>query len=270
MSSSVLPTSSNSQTESLLHTICDKVTSKPYKNAQILNCKSGHSLSLDSAIERFGTLVENSNKCRKPGECPLCNRKVTKYRPNPDLQALVDSILALLDSKFDVRELKLTVDANKLVFEALIKKNLEENFGIYPLSPSNFCVKTNYDDIYGTGTILRSFSNKKSNLNCIRSFSLCYSRNKSRQLDFVFQSYSLKSKLKQFFERFEGLKVINCSDYISETNSEENIFSFIINSKDDNQLMEMINLIVQHNNFDEEAQVALATAIENIKNISRC
>lgn len=65
-----------------------KVDEKPYAsqldsapNDYRVNCnkKDGHTFSLSTLLPIFGEMI--NGRCEKPGPCPICNKRVTKYKP---------------------------------------------------------------------------------------------------------------------------------------------------------------------------------------------
>jgi hypothetical protein len=82
----------------LLESLYDSQTKKPFVNAQIVNCKGGHSFSLETAQRLFGNIINNAHPksplCEKPNSCPHCPFSVvTSYSPNTQLQTLVNAVL---------------------------------------------------------------------------------------------------------------------------------------------------------------------------------
>ncbi len=82
-----------------IDTISDSYSHDVFVNAQRL-FPCGHHLSLSSVEELFGKVTNDT--CERPGNCPLCIRKIKKVKPDRGFQELVDIILKLND--FIIRE----------------------------------------------------------------------------------------------------------------------------------------------------------------------
>jgi hypothetical protein len=125
----MLENSSINFSKELVDAICCPFTSKPFVDAQMVNCESQHSFSLEAVIQLFGKMMDT--QCEKIDFCPICRSrvKVTAYQKNPALQNIVNAFLGQSNSSHHMDNMFSIIQGLKLEFESGIR---------YPLGKAKF------------------------------------------------------------------------------------------------------------------------------------
>lgn len=235
----------------LVDRICCSVSLEPFKKAHMVNCPGDHSFSLDSITSMFGNL--ELGKCEKPGPCPLCRGRVTKCRPNPALQDIVDEILGVERGQAHIDTMYAMLRKLKAEFDA---------GGRYPLPKTEFVLKEKSS--YSKDYIEVGFDNKNRNLkevNRIATMSFSIQQNKRYSVYVYFHDNDSESKHKLL----EYMRKNNVNSFkIMDDSQGLKIFY----SDNKSEFIACIRLLMLANDFDEGARTELTKLLEYVDKLN--
>lgn len=218
----------NELSSNLLSKIYDPFTHQPFKNAHQVNCSKhgGHQFELETAVMLFGEM--QGKVCSKPGKCPIftCEGTVTKYKPNPRFQEVVNAIL-------------LTGDP------FILSKLLPAEFTLNLDNPA--CITKDYLEI--------EFQNKTDEQAGILHFSLAKGVSGYFVFRFTFSHQNQKNKFKQALPNFHHL------EFTYDMESEGLGKKLNIRTSDYQAFLTIINFIRENNHFDDKAHLKLTKVL---------
>jgi hypothetical protein len=125
-------TTSIAMTPAITKSICCPLRGEPFQSAQALNCSGSHNVSLSAALQCFGAM-QLDGQCEKPSPCPVCRERITAYRDNHGLQAVVDAILGVQKGAAHLDKMSAMIQQLNLGFNTGQR---------YPIVKTPFCLRT--------------------------------------------------------------------------------------------------------------------------------
>ncbi len=230
----------------ILEKISCPLTGAPFVSAQVVNCNAGHSFSEQRVLAIFGTMLE-TGMCEIPGPCPSCKRAVTAYRPNPQLQELVDAILNIESDEPHLERLE----------QAVCKLNLVPRDFRYPVNISDFALMSYIAAGESTMIGFTAKCQEKEDDPYILSMTFGNQRNEFWASCVIHpQNAKTFSTIDQFFKT-NGIKAISFSREAWEFNLDNHV--------DPKIFFAFMQLLIRNNKFEEKAKIAIIQFLERVQ-----
>lgn len=243
--------------QTILDAICDPITFEPFEDAQELNCNKdskygGHHLDLKTCIKIFG---EMAKKCATPGPCPTCRGHVTKYKPNPGLQRVVNAIIGVDNGREHVEKM------HAMIREMQVNKKLDDRSS-YSLAPALFGNSRNFPGFVKKDSFEYTLINTGNEENCIDMIDIV-----KNKYGFLFTIYFYSSlQLQQFKQDLVKLNHNKLPIRITSEVDRSACHYFHLRTKKINKFMKCLNYIIENNKFTEAGQMKVTDLTNKLNN----